>query len=295
MKFSIHDTIVCVVLPGVLCGLLLVPVTAENGTISISYRGSGAGYVGDTFIIDGLDTIGNTTILSVTGTGLPREGVPANNLNGVPGAGVPVAVGGDGRWQFSWYTATVPGAEKLVSGRYTFTARDGQDPSRTSVVVLQLRKPEYTVSVSPNPSRYGDYIQITGMAETGISSAKIEIRDSSGNVVHTFTSPVSSSGYLSYSFHSDLQPGKYTVMVSNPVLNVPFGTTLTVLEESPPAASATLVTPGIAPVTTSVNVTTTSAVTPIQTAGHPPLPLGLPTVLAGIGIACAVRLSMWRR
>ena len=61
---------------------VLQPVMADNGTITIAYRGSGGGYIGDTIVFDGRNTFGNTTLLKITGPGLPAEGVPVNNLNG---------------------------------------------------------------------------------------------------------------------------------------------------------------------------------------------------------------------
>src|SRR5512136_3203574 len=64
---------------------ILQPVMAENGTITIAYRGSGGSYIGDTVVFDGRNTYGNTTLIKVSGLGLPPEGVPVTNLNGAAG------------------------------------------------------------------------------------------------------------------------------------------------------------------------------------------------------------------
>ena len=294
MEFLKIKYIIRILLLGIVCGFILQPVTAENGTITIGYRGSGGGYVGDTFIFDGTNTVGNTTILKVTGPGLPKEGVPAINLAGTPGTGTPVAVSKDGTWRFAWYSANVPGAEKLLSARYTFTASDAQDPARSATATLQLRKPEYSISVSPNPSSYGDYIQLEGIAERGITSAKIEITDASGKVLHVFTSPVSSSGSLSYSFHSDLQPGQYYVTVSNPILKVPFRTTMTVVAEESTGAVVSIQVPAATPV---LSVTKGEAVTTPESTTKRPSSVAMEpaTILAGLVIAGAVLLAFSRK
>ena len=294
MEFLKIKTLIRILLLGVVCGFILQPVAAENGTITIGYRGSGGGYAGDTFIFDGTNTVGNTTILKVTGPGLPKEGVPANDLTGTPGTGTPVIVSNDGTWRFAWYSANVPGVEKLLSARYTFTASDAQDPTRTVTASLQLRKPEYSISVSPNPSSYGDYILLEGIAERGITSAKVEITDASGKVLHVFTSPVSSSGSLSYSFHSDLQPGQYYVTVSNPTLKTPFRTTMTVIAEGSSGAGVSVpvsaATPGLS-VTGGAVVTT-----PVSTTKRPSSVAMEPlTILAGLVIAGAVLLAFSRK
>jgi hypothetical protein len=288
------NSIIRILLLAVVCGFILPPVAAENGTITIGYRGSGGGYIGDTFIFDGINTIGNTTLIRITGPGLPSEGVPANDLSGTPGTGTPVVVSKDGIWRFAWYSANVPGIEKLLSARYTFTASDAGDSTRTTTTSLLLRKPEYSISVSPNPSSYGDYIQLEGIAEHGITSAKIEITDSSGKVLHVFTSPVSSSGSLSYSFHSDLQPGQYYVTVSNPTLKTPFRTTMTVVAEGPTGPAVSV------PVSVSTpDLTVTggaAATTPVSATKRPSSVAMEPvTILAGLVIAGAVLLAFSRK
>ena len=46
------------------------PVFADAGYVSISYRGSGGYYIGDTITFDGKNTAGNTTVVKITGPGL---------------------------------------------------------------------------------------------------------------------------------------------------------------------------------------------------------------------------------
>ncbi|MFZ1897254.1 hypothetical protein, partial [Methanoregula sp.] len=69
-----------VVLILIILALCIVPAYAQNGTVSIEYRGAGGYYVGDSIIFDGKNTIGNTTVIKITGPGLPAEGVPPYNL-----------------------------------------------------------------------------------------------------------------------------------------------------------------------------------------------------------------------
>jgi hypothetical protein len=211
---------------------ILQPVMADNGTISIAYRGSGGGYVGDSFVFDGRNTYGNTTLLKVSGPGLSSEGVPANNLNGRSGTGTPVEVDKDGAWKFGWYSSSVQGADKLKTGRYTFTATDSVNPDKSATAVIMPKKPEYSIIASPNPVNLGNYVELIGIAEQGVAYAKIDIKDSSGKVLHSYSSPVSSSGYFSYGFHVDMAPGQYPVTVSNPSLKVPFGTVISVVSEN---------------------------------------------------------------
>ena len=67
---------------------ILQPVMADNGTITIAYRGSGGSYIGETVVFDGRNTYGNTTLIKISGLGLPPEGVPVTNLNGAAGGSV---------------------------------------------------------------------------------------------------------------------------------------------------------------------------------------------------------------
>ncbi len=208
---------------------VLQPVLAAAGTITIAYRGSGGTYIGDTIIFDGKNTFGNTTLLKITGPGLPSDGVPMNNLNGPSGTATSIGTDSDGMWKFIWYASNTPGLEKMQTARYTFIATDSVNSNESSKTSLFLKKPEFSITVSPNPSNPGDYIELKGTADYAITSVKIEISDASGTVLHSFTSPVGSSGDLSYNFHGDMEPGHYTVTVSNPSLKTPYRTVMSVV------------------------------------------------------------------
>ncbi len=74
----------------ILVAVCVVPVHGQDGTVSISYRGAMQHYIGDSVIFDGKNTVGNTTVITVTGPGLPSAGVPPSTLTGTAGTGDPV-------------------------------------------------------------------------------------------------------------------------------------------------------------------------------------------------------------
>jgi hypothetical protein len=263
---------------------------AENGTITIAYRGSGGTYIGDTIIFDGTNTFGNTTLLKITGPGLPSEGVPMTNLNGPSGTATSVGVDHDGMWKFVWYAAHIPGLEKMQTAKYTFTATDSLNPDESAKTALLLKKPAFYITVSPNPSNPGDYIELTGVAELGITSAKIEITDASGKVLHSFTSPVdSSSGSLSYDFHGDMDPGQYTVTVSNPSLTTPYTTVMSVVAPGE-TQQVTTVTQLQGSVLPTAEVTEKATPAPASETSPAKSPVALLTILAALvaGVIVAV-------
>jgi len=280
-KISVNK-IFCVFLLLLAAPCIIQPVMADNGTISIAYRGSGGGYVGDTVVFDGRNTYGNTTMVKINGPGLPSEGVPVNNLNGPSGTGTPVEVDKNGEWRFGWYSSSVPGVEKLMTGRYTFTAIDSANPDRSATASFMLKKPDYSITASPNPVNPGKYVELIGTAEQGVAYAKIDIKDSSGNVLHSYSSPVSSSGYFSYSFHVDMAPGQYPVSVSNPSLKVPFGTVISVVSEN----GTVPVTTGTVPVQVSAvpvaDVTAETTAVPASDPAPTKSPVALVTILAAL-------------
>jgi len=267
---------------------ILQPVMAENGTITIAYRGSGGSYIGETIIFDGRNTYGNTTLLKITGPGLPSEGVPVNNLNGMSGSATPVGVDPYGMWKFAWYASGISGLEKLQTARYTFTATDSAHPGAYATTSLMLKKPEFYVNISPNPSNPGNYIELTGTAEQGITSAKIDITDPSGKVLHTFTSPVSSSGYLSFGFHSDMEPGQYTVTISNPSLKIPYVTVLSVVAPERALPFTPVRTPEQGSAVSPAYVTDAAASAPGSTPGPTKSPVTGTTILAALIIGVIV-------
>jgi hypothetical protein len=282
----------CVILLVFAAACVLQPVMAETGGISIAYRGSGGSYIGETVVFDGLNTYGNTTFIKIAGPGLPAEGVPANNLNGPAGTGTPVEGDQHGEWRFGWYASSVPGIEKLRTGRYTFTATDSVDRTKSATSLWMLKKPEYRITASPNPVEPGNYIELIGTAETGITTARIEILDASGKVVHTYTSPVSSSGYFSYSFHEDMGPGQYQVKVSNPSLKASFGTALTVAREGSPTAVAPVVTKEQVTATPTPDIPSVDTPAPDTTTTPKKSPVSPPVIFAGlIAVIIITRIS----
>lgn len=243
MGIEPEHKIFCTILLLCAASCVIQPVMAENGTITIAYRGSGGGFIGDTIVFDGRNTFGNTTLLKITGPGLPSEGVQLKNLNSPSGTATSVAGDKYGMWKFAWYASTVPGLEKLQTAKYTFTASDLANPEQSASTSFMLKKPEFYITVSPNPSNPGDYINLIGTAEQGITSAKIEVTDASGRVLHEYTSPVGATGYLSYGFHSDMEPGQYTVTVSNPAIKAPYRTVLSVVAPAGSLPVTTIMTP----------------------------------------------------
>ncbi|MGD0533978.1 MAG: PEGA domain-containing protein [Methanoregula sp.] len=228
MHFSKIPGIFPAVLLLIVLLLCIVPVYAENGTVTITYRGAGGYYIGDSIIFDGKNTLGNMTVIKITGVGLPAEGVPPYNLTDVPGTGNTAETDASGTWAFYWDSSRATGLDNLYTTRYTFTAFDRSHPEITTSTSVMLKKPEFYVTMTPNPASSNEYVQVAGEAEEGASSIMINVLDSSGNQVHTFNSPVSSGGYFNYGFHVDMPPGQYTVTISSPSLLHSLTKTLTV-------------------------------------------------------------------
>ncbi|MDO9326766.1 MAG: PEGA domain-containing protein [Methanoregula sp.] len=215
---------VLVLLVAVIC--IIQPVLGSNETVSISYRGSGGCYIGDTVIFDGKNTAGNVTFIRITGPGLPSEGVPIYDLSGNPGSGNPVEVNPDGTWKLAWYTSSIKGIEKMQTARYYFTAADLAKPEISSTTSVLMKKAEFYATLTPNPATLNEYVSVTGSAERGISYVQVDITDITGEIIHSYTSPVSASGYFNYGFHVDMQPGQYSVKVGNPSIKNPLQMTL---------------------------------------------------------------------
>lgn len=227
--------------------LWVVPASAQDdGSVSVTYRGAGGYYLGDTIHFDGKNTLGNTTVIKITGPDLPAEGVPPFNLSGTAGTGNSAEVDNTGSWFFYWDTSRVAGADKFYTARYTFTVFDSNHPDVTASTSVMLKKPEFYATVVPNPATPDDYVLIKGNAETGVNTVEIDVMDSSGNTVHTFTSPVSSGGAFSFGFHVDMSPGEYTVKISSPSLAKSITRTL-VVSASKVNATATNVTGTVTP------------------------------------------------
>jgi hypothetical protein len=248
----------------IVLSLCIVPVYAENGVISITYRGAGGYYIGDSIAFDGKNTIGNTTALKITGPGLPAEGVPPYNLTDVPGTGNTVVTDAAGTWAFYWDSSRAVGLDHLYTARYTFTVYDVSHPELSASTSVMLKKPEFYVTMTPNPASSDEYVQLVGESEKGANSVEINVLDTSGNKVHSFTSPVSSGGYFNYGFHVDMPPGIYTVTISSPSMLHTLTKTLTVSATNgdvTPVGTASA-TPGTLPVTNETGISPTQPANP---------------------------------
>jgi hypothetical protein len=273
---------------------IIHPVLAENGTVSISYRGAGGYTIGDVITFDGTNTVSNTTLLKITGPGLPDAGVAVYNLDGVPGSGNTVPVNPDGSWKFVWYSANVAGIEKMITARYTFIATDSADPEKKATTSILMKKPEFYVN-QLKPAHPGDYVELSGSAEQGVTYVKIDIADSEGRIEHTFISPVSATGSFNYGFRVDIKPGQYTVRVSNPSLGNTLTSMFTVVppETLTPASTTSQVTQtpaGTVPVRTATSPDQTPPVTS-SVSSTPSIPLSPLTPIAGLVISGLIALT----
>jgi hypothetical protein len=268
---------------------IIQPVLADAGFVSISYRGPGGYYIGDTITFDGKNTAGNTTIVKITGPGLPPEGVPLYDLNGIPGSGNTVPVTENNAWKFNWLSLNTQGIEKLVTARYTITAIDQANPEKTATTSILLKKSEFYLNIQQGPIYPADYVQLNGVAEKGVTYVMIDVTDSDGTKLHTYISPVSVAGSFSYGFHADMPPGNYFVTISNPLMKNTLMSTLTVV--SPVNSTVTSV--------VLANVTVTQGPTPEIT--QPPAVVPSPTpalslsplaVIAGLFISAGIILTL---
>jgi hypothetical protein len=251
---------------------IVIPVTAASGIVTITLRGSGSYYLGDSVYVDGINTAGNTTLIRITGPGLPAEGVPPFNLAGAPGSGNTANVNADGKWTFRW---DIPkDSPKLQTAKYTIIASDTANPEKTSSTVVFLTKPEFYMTVKPSSARAGDYVEVTGIAESGIDYIKFNVTDASGSVFHTYMTPVSGTGSFQYGFHVDMSPGQYNIVGTNPSMKNNLQSVLTVTEPQTTAIPSGASSPGQvtlenspAPTQTgeAVTVTTAMEITPSKT------------------------------
>ncbi len=222
------------------CGLLValmiisLPAGAVNGTISIAYRGSGGYYIGDTIIFDGHNSFSNITLIRLTGPDLPPGGVPIYDLNADVGSGTIIPGDTSGSWKFAWYTGTIRGIEKLQTARYTLTVFDNTYPEKIASTSVLLKKPEFYVIATPDVAGFGDYVQLTGTVENGVSSANFDITDEGGDLVYSYKSSISSSGYFHKGFYIDTPPGEYTITMSSPSVRTTYRTYLTVKARATP-------------------------------------------------------------
>lgn len=221
----------------ILAAGFVVPALAAEGQITVGYQGSGWYYVGDTVVFNGENSIGNNTLIKITGPGLPADGVPLYDLGGTAGSGNTAKFVTGTTWQFIWDTSRVD-QSRISSGKHTITVWDADHPEITSDTSIVLKKPDFYMAADPSTARVGDYITLNGVAETGVSYVKVNVTDASGNILHTFMSPVSATGAFSYSFHADMEPGTYTVTGMNPSMDRTLKLTLTITGSESPAATA---------------------------------------------------------
>jgi hypothetical protein len=282
---------------GIVC--VIYPALAAEGTVTISYRGAGGYTIGDVITFDGKNTVSNTTLLKISGPGLPEAGVPAYDLNGIPGSGNSVTVSADGTWKFVWDSSNIAGVEKLVTARYIITAFDLSNPEKKASVSLLIKKPGFYVNPVKTVANPGDYLEISGSAEQSVTYVKIEITDPENRILHTFISPVSGMGFFNYGFRVDMQPGQYTARVSNPALK---GTPMTIITVVPSGIST--------PVSTTVPVTSVpEETTPVLpgtsaeqtspplpgTSATPAIPLSPLTLIIGLVISGLIVISAGTR
>jgi len=265
---------------------IIPPVLAQEGTVTISYRGAGGYTIGDVITFDGRNTVSNTTLLKITGPGLPEAGVPVYNLEGVPGSGSAVPVTADGTWKFVWYSANIAGIEEMITARYTLIAADSGNPAKTASTSILMKKPEFYV----NPVREanpGQYVELSGSAQQGVTYVKIDITDSQDRVLHTFITPVSGTGSFNYGFRVDIQPGQYMVTVSNPSIENTLTRVFTVVSPgTTPPVTGTPVETAPVPAVSSPEVTTVPG-----TSATPRVPLSPFTPLAGLVISGLIFLT----
>jgi hypothetical protein len=277
---------------------IIQPVLAGEGTVSISYRGAGGYSIGDVITFDGRNTVSNITLLKITGPGLPDAGVPVYNLDGVPGSGNTVPVNPDGSWKFVWFSANVAGIEKMITARYTFIAADIADPEKKASTSILMKKPEFYVN-QLKPAHPGDYVELSGSAEQSVTYVKIDIADSDGRILHTFISPVSATGSFNYGFHVDIQPGQYTVRVSNPSLENTLTSMFTVVPSGTPTTVLTTPSTTQTPAETVPVLTVTShdQTPPVESSASltPSIPLSPFTSIAGLVISGLVAITWSNR
>jgi hypothetical protein len=287
-KFVLKIIPVAIVVVLILC--LIGPASAENKTITMAYQGAGGYYIGDIIVFTGQDFLSNTAVVKIAGPGLPQQGVPPYNLTGTPGTGNTVAVDSSGMWTFYWDTSNMQGDTMLQTARYFLTATDNTYPDQIAKTSIMLTRPIFSVNVTPNPAQPGDYVQMTGDTENSISSLDISIIDSSGNKLRSFYAPVSGTGYFYYSFHVDMPPGTYSIVVSNPLkMSQSLNTIFTVLAPATPSPAGTTGISSPAINNTGGNPATTPA-TPVVTTSLIPTRAPLPPAITIGGVAGAMTL-----
>jgi PEGA domain. len=269
----------------ILIAVCIVPVSADTGAVTITYRGAGGYYVGDTIAFDGKNTLGNATVVRITGPGLPAEGVPPYNLTGTPGTGNTAIVDDMNSWAFYWDISRSVGVDHLYTAKYTLTAYDANHPDVTASVPIMLKKPEFYVAMTPNPAKLDDYVTLVGYSEKGAANIEINVLDAQQNKVHTYLAATDASGDFNYGFHVDMAPGDYTVNIGSPSMAKSITKTLTVNATPGNAAVVATVTPAATPTdaagTLMISSKPTGAAVYLDTVMVGNTPLTLNTVTPG--------------
>ena len=158
---------------------------------------------------------------------------------------------------------------------------------------ILMKKPEFYV----NPVREanpGQYVELSGIAEQGVTYVKIDIADSGGRILHTFISPVSGTGSFNYGFRVDVQPGQYTVRVSNPSWENTLTRVFMVTPSGIPTPVVTTPSVTVTPAETSTvpAVSSTDQTVVPSTSLTPRVPLSVFTPFAGIFISGLIIIRM---
>jgi len=271
----------------VLAGAIIVPVLAAEGQITVGYRGSGYYYTGDTIVFNGVNSIGNATLIRITGPGLPPEGVPPYSLNGAAGSGNKADFITGTTWGFVWDTSRID-TSTLKSGKYTVIVWDDAYPAITSTTSITIKQPDFYLLAKPTTAVYGEYITLEGVAEKGVSYMKINVSDASGNILHTFMSPVSTEGTFSYSFHVDMVPGTYYVTAVNPSSTKILKLTLTVTGTGPAATTAPAGQATTEPAGAGSVVATAPPASPTLTSSATRAGAGMAIPVLALALSCAI-------
>jgi hypothetical protein len=164
-----------------------------------------------------------------------------------------------GQWTFTWDTSRTD-TSKLQTARYTIKAWNLDTPDVMATISILFKQPEFYIMAHPATAEMGDYIDLRGVAEKGVTYIKLDITDAAGTPAHTFMSPVSATGDFEYGFHVDMKPGQYYVTGTNPSMKNNLRLVLTI---TAPNSTATATTSPQEEITTAI---ATPAGTASQTA-----------------------------
>jgi hypothetical protein len=125
-----------------------------NGTVTIEHIGENQVPLGQTVTVVGTSTVSPDLVIRIFGPNLPAEGVSPANFKGSPGEGVPVAVGNNSRWTYTWYTSWVR-ASIPFTAVYTIRASDAANPGIFAEVPIKIVKPDMATLEPPGHHTQG--------------------------------------------------------------------------------------------------------------------------------------------